>query len=89
MMEKSPIEQRLEMKAELDRAMEAGELTIDQLRAIPPTATSSEHHISLMKRLRAQEGLDARTVSVEAMAFLATKDALEELLYEESPTVIA
>lgn len=89
MSEKSPLEQRLEMKDKLDKAMAAGELTIEELRAIPPTATSSEHHITLMKALKAQEKLNEQAMTVEAIAFLATKNALEGLLYEEGEAVSA
>ena len=87
MTEKSPLEQRSEMKDKLDQAMAAGELTIDELRKIPPTATSSEHHISLMRRLKAQERLQEQSLTVETIAFLATRNALEELLYDESEAI--
>ncbi len=89
MTERSPQEQRLEMKDKLDKAMAAGELTIEALRAIPPTATSSEHHISLMKQLKSRERIEAQVSTIEAIAFLATKDALEELLYDESQAATA
>lgn len=89
MTEKSPLEQRLEMKDKLDKAMAAGELTVDELRKIPPTATSIEHHVSLMKALKAQERLQEQALTVEAIAFLATRNVLEELLYDESQTVSA
>ncbi len=82
MNEKSPMQQRLELKTELDAAMMAGELTIERLRSIPPTATSIEHHTTLMKQLKAEGRMTVNSSMVEAVAFLATKNALEDLLYE-------
>lgn len=84
MSEKCTLEQRLALKDELDTALESGELTLDRLRAIPPTATSIEHHTSLMKALKAKEAIAPQNDSIDAMAFLATKNALEELLYKKN-----
>lgn len=67
MEEINPIEQRLAMKDRLDTALELGELTLATLRSVPPTATSIEHHTTLMKVLKAREKLSTT----------ATKDTIE------------
>lgn len=49
-------QKRLDMKERLDRAMAQNILTLDNMLAIPPTATSSEHHQTLVRHLAPKSG---------------------------------
>ena len=75
---KDQLQKRMEMKRRIDEAMIAGTLTLDNLLAIPPTATSSEHHQTVMRELKNREGVGA----ANAIASLALENLDEEALYE-------
>jgi hypothetical protein len=51
------IQRRLARMEELDGMLERGELTLEDVRAIPPTETSLEHHQTL-KRILSGKAID-------------------------------
>lgn len=44
-------QERIDMMQRLNHALAEGVLTLDNLQAIPPSATSSEHHQTLTRQL--------------------------------------
>ncbi len=88
MSEHKLLQRRLEVRSELDAALETGELTLERMRSIPPTTTSIEHHTTLMNTLKARERQETHKRAADTLGFLATKDALEESLLEKANAIL-
>lgn len=48
---KDEIQKRMERRRQIDEAMALGALTLDNIMAIQPSETSSEHHQTIVRKL--------------------------------------